>query len=94
MSATGAWTEIVSQSASAAVAALYATDGAAHPLLPCIIIFYLPSAQVVMEIDDVFWISSYGGVASEDRIIDGSVYRVFQNCARLTYDSYLAIKEG
>lgn len=80
-----------------ASANLHPTPGTSnlHVLLPAIIVFYDPSAQVPMEIDSVFWTSGFGGVASEDRIIQGSdVYRVFQNCARSDPYAFLAIKEG
>jgi hypothetical protein len=46
------------------------------------------------EIDDVFWISAFGGVLAEDRIIkDGEVYRIFPNCNRTNVWEFLAIKE-
>lgn len=96
MTATGDFPEIISQTATAAVANLW-NDGVGSEilLLPCIIVFYIPSPQVVMEIDNVFWLSTFDGPANEDRIIQGSnVYRVFQNCARTEKCAYLAIKEG
>jgi hypothetical protein len=65
-------------------------------LWPTIIVFTNPASIVLMELDDVYWISAFGGLASEDRIIDGSgnVYRVFQNCNRTDIWAFLAVKEG
>ena len=70
-------------------------DDSDRVLLPASIVFWEPSPQVPVELDDVFWVSGYGGVTSEDRIIAGDdVYRVFQNCSRTDLFAYLAIKEG
>jgi hypothetical protein len=50
--------------------------------------------QVYGELDDVFWLSVFGGVTSEDRIIQTDVYRVFLNCNRAGQNyEFLAIKE-
>lgn len=78
------------------VANLQPTPGTAdfRVMLPCPIIFFSPSQQVVMELDGIFWVSGFGAVASEDRIIvSDEVYRVFQNCNRTDNYAYLAIKE-
>lgn len=70
-------------------------SGNARVLLPSIIVLTDPSSQVLMEIDDVFWMQINGGVVSGDRIIDGStVYRVFKNGNRTDDYAYLAIREG
>jgi len=52
------------------------------------------NASVYGEIDDCFWMSGFGSITSEDRIIQGSdTYRVFTNCnGSLTYDHF-AVKE-
>jgi hypothetical protein len=53
--------------------------------------------QVYGELDDVFWFQAYSTTTaptSEDRIIQGDVYRVFKNCNRTGIHSFLAIKEG
>ena len=65
-------------------------------LLPNIIVFSSPSAQILMEIDEVFWISTFGGVTSEDRFIDANdvAYRIFKNGNRSEAYAYLAIREG
>ncbi|MCP4897723.1 MAG: hypothetical protein GY906_12185 [bacterium] len=65
-------------------------------LLPAIVVLANPTVQVLMEIDEVFWISTFGGVTNEDRYIDdnGVAYRIFQNCNRSDAFSYLAIKEA
>lgn len=66
----------------------------AYVLLPAPIVFYLPSHQMAAELDDVFWVSAFGGVVSEDRaIVGGNVYRIFQNCNRSDVYAYLAVKE-
>lgn len=91
-----AFSDIISQTGLSgnASANLYDTEGT-HPLLPAIIVFYDPTPQVVMEIDHVFWVSSFGGVTSEDRFIEGAkVYRVFANCARSDPYAFLAVEEG
>ena len=65
-------------------------------MLPCIVVFSVPSAQILMEIDEVFWVSTFGGVVSEDRFIDsdGVAYRIFKNGNRSEAYAFLAIKEG
>lgn len=67
-----------------------------HILLPCFIVFSLPSPQILMEIDEVYWCHAFGGVANMDRFIDdnGVAYRVFQNCNRTDSYAYLAVKEA
>jgi hypothetical protein len=65
-------------------------------LLPAIVVFSVPSAQVLVELDEVFWCHSFGGPKNEDRFINDSdfAFRIFQNCNRTEDYSYLAIKEG
>lgn len=65
-------------------------------LLPAIIVFSAPSAQVLVELDEVFWCHSFGGVFNDDRFIDdnGVAYRIFQNCNRTDSYAYMAIKEA
>jgi len=95
MSSTGGFVEIISRVTAAAANLWNDGVGSTILLLPCIVVFYSPSPQVVMEIDDVLWLSTFDGPANQDRVIDGAnVYRVFQNCARIETCSYLAIKEG
>jgi hypothetical protein len=63
-------------------------------LVPGFIVFTEPSHQILAELDAVWWVSAYGGLLSEDRvIIDDVAYRVFQNCNRTEVYSYLAIRE-
>lgn len=64
-------------------------------ILPCIVVFTTPAAEILMEIDDVFWCHSFGGVTNEDRFIDGNgeAYRVFQNGNRSDNYAFLAVKE-
>lgn len=63
-------------------------------LFPTVIIMSSPSFQVFSELDEVFWVSAFGGLTSGDRIIQGDdVYRVFQNGNRTELYSFLAIKE-
>lgn len=65
-----------------------------YVLFPCLIVFTEPSTQVPAEIPYVFWMSAFGSITSEDRlIIDGEVYRIFQNCNRTDTYAHLAIKE-
>ena len=67
----------------------------ANIMLPAVIVMSDPSIQILIELDEVFWISSFGTMATEDRIIDGSdYYRVFQNCNRTDTYAFLAIKEA
>ncbi len=63
-------------------------------LFPAIVVFSTPSLQVLMELDDVFWVSGYN-MNTEDRIVVSSteVYRVFQNCNRTDAYAFLAIRE-
>lgn len=65
-------------------------------LLPGIIVFSEPSPQVMVELDEVFWCHSFGGITNEDRFIDdnGVAYRIFQNCNRTDSYAYVAIKEA
>lgn len=66
-------------------------------LLPAIVVSATPSIQVFMELDEVFWLSSFGDTTlqPEDRVIVGSdVYRVFKNCNRTDPYAFLAIKEA
>lgn len=77
-------------------ALLYPTGSTdVRSLLPTMVVFTSPSAQVPVEIDNVFWTHAYGGVTSEDRIIDdnGDVFRVFQSGNRSDVFGYMAIKE-
>jgi hypothetical protein len=71
-------------------------DDSCRVMLPNIIVFSTPSAQILMEIDEVFWVSTFGGVVSEDRFIDGDgqSYRLFKNGNRSEAYAFLAIKEG
>ncbi len=101
MGSGNAWSTIIPTSGlnPTPIANLHHTPGLTqdfHILLPTVVVFYSPSAQVVLEIDDVHWTSAFDGVASEDRIIDDNseVHRVFQNCNRTNVFAYLAIKEG
>lgn len=78
------------------VATLHPTPGTVdyRILFPATVVFTEPTEQVVLELDDIYWISGSDGLLSEDRIIqDGEVYRVFQNCNRGDNASFLAIKE-
>ena len=64
-------------------------------MFPTLIVFSEPAPQIVMEIDNVWWVHTFGGVTSEDRIVaDSEVYRVFQNCNRTDSYAYLAIRES
>lgn len=76
---------------------LHPTPGTAdlREMIPTLIVFTAPSEQVVLEIDDVWWVSSFGGVISEDRYIDenDNVYRVFQNGNRTDAYAFFALKE-
>lgn len=79
-----------------AAANLHATPGTAdqREMIPTVIVFFTPSVQVVMEIDDVWWVSAFGGVSAEDRFIEnGEVYRVFQNGNRSDLYAHFALKE-
>jgi hypothetical protein len=92
------WGEIINYtSASGATEAnVSPTPGTAdfHILFPCPIVFFDPTHQIVMELDDVYWVSGFGSITTEDRIIEsGEVYRVFQNCNRTDNYAYLAVKE-
>ena len=71
-------------------------DASCRVLLPSIVVFSLPSPQILMEIDEVYWVSTFGGVVSEDRFIDsdGIVYRLFKNGNRSEAYAFLAIKES
>ncbi len=76
---------------------LHETPGqtnAVRVLLPAFIVFFSP-IQIMMDLDDVYWVSAFGSMTSEDRvIISGVVYRVFQNCNRTDSYAYLAVKEN
>jgi hypothetical protein len=70
------------------------TGGDLRVLWPTMVVQSTPAIQVHMELDNVFWVSAFGGVVSEDRIIENSeVYRVFQNGLRTENYSFFAIKE-
>lgn len=94
------WSDLIYASglSGTANASLHPTPdsgGDVHHLVPAIVVFWDPSPQMPVEIDNVFWTSAFGGVVSEDRIIyGGEVYRVFQNCNRSDVYSYLAVREG
>lgn len=67
-------------------------------LWPCSIVFIDPSAQLVGQIDALYWISAAGGVTAEDVITDKSVspnqdYIVFQNVHRTDDWMFMAIKD-
>lgn len=67
---------------------------AVRVLIPTVIVMFSP-VQIVMELDDVYWMSAFGTPTSGDRvIISGQVYRVFQNCNRTDSYAYLAVKEN
>lgn len=64
-------------------------------LLPTAVIFNYPDSQVVVELSDVYWVSSAGGILSNDRaIVNGVAHRVFQNCNRSEIYSFLAVREN
>lgn len=65
-------------------------------MLPAIVVLSDPSPQVLVEIDDVYWIHTFGGVVSGDRIIDGTgqTFRVYKNCNRIDNFAHLAIREA
>lgn len=65
-------------------------------LLPAIVVFSVPSSQVLLELDECFLCNVFGGITNEDRFIDdsGVAYRIFQNCNRTDNYSYIAIKEA
>ena len=66
----------------------------AYIMMPCPVIFFDPQHQVVLELSDVFWVSGFGSIGSEDRnIVSGQVYRIFQNCNRTDNWTFLAVKE-
>ena len=93
------WHDIFPQTGltSTPTAYIYMTDdsgGDIIPLTPSIIVFSSPAIQVMAEIDDVYWVSAFGGVQTEDRItVNGEVYRIFQNCNRTDLYAYMAVKE-
>ncbi|RKZ20196.1 hypothetical protein DRQ50_00120 [bacterium] len=75
---------------------IHPTPGTAdgYVMLPCTIVFSDPTNQVVANLPDIFWISGYGAVGSEDRnIVGGEVYRIFQNCNRTDNYAFFALKE-
>lgn len=80
---------------AAATATLRPTgDNDDRVLLPNAIVFEEPAAQVVAELDDLYWVHAHGGLSSEDRIIiNGDVYKVFQNCNRTEVWAFMALKE-
>lgn len=99
MSSTCDWGSCILQTALSgnATANLYPTPGTddTYMLVPTVVVFWLPSPQVPVELDNCYWVSAFGGMVSEDRIIEnGEVYRVFQNCNRTDVYAYMAIKEG
>ena len=70
------------------------SGGDQRALWPTIIVECDPNLQIYMELDNVFWVSAFGGVVAEDRIIENSeVYRVFPNGIRSENYSFYAIKE-
>lgn len=53
-----------------------------------------PSVNLIGQLDDVFWISAFPGIVSEDTITIGlDTYRIFQNCNRTEQFTFLAIRE-
>ena len=67
-----------------------------YPMFPCFIVQSVPSAALIMEIDEVKWCYAFGGPSSEDRFIEagGQAWRIFQNGTRSTAHAYMAIKEA
>jgi hypothetical protein len=66
-----------------------------YVLFPTFIVFSSPVSGVLVGLSDVYWVSGFGAITSEDRIIENGVaYRVFQNCNRTDNYAYLAIREG
>ena len=71
----------------------------AHVRFPCSIVFgeISDGPQIMCDIPRVFWVSGFGSIGNEDRIIEGSpgtAYRVFQNCNRTEAYAFLAITEA
>ena len=81
--------------ASTATANMWPTgDDEDRVLLPNMVVFELPAPQIVLELDSIYWVSGFGGVASEERvIINDEVYRIFQNGNRTEPWAFFAIKE-
>ncbi len=70
------------------------SGGDLRALWPTMIIGTSPAQQVYMEMDSCFWVSTFGGVTAEDRVIENSeVYRIFPQGIRAENYSFFAIKE-
>lgn len=75
------------------------TVGALHFLVPATICASNSGPPLIFdvlgELDEVYWISASGGIASEDTFTIGTdTYRIFQNGNRTTEFSFLATKEA
>jgi len=93
------WGEVIPLTAAigASTANLQPTPGTLNRtlLFPATIVLSTPAKQILADLPDVFWISGFGAIGSEDRIRipGGAAYRVFQNCNRTENYAYLAVKE-
>lgn len=72
------------------------TGGALHWLVPATVCSSNTTfLDVLGELDEVYWLSASGGIASEDTFTISNVrYRIFQNGNRTTEFSFMAFKEG
>lgn len=94
------WKSFVQHAASnPTIGNFHSTDdsgGNISHLIPTVIIFDVPSSQIVGELDDVFWVHAAGNnLLSEDTLIkNGERYFIFNNVQRSDAWSLLAIKQG
>lgn len=93
----GEWSEFIPNSAATGnpTTQLLPTPGTSdkYGRFPCTVVFSTPSTQIMAELSDVFWVSTFGTPASEDRFIDGDAFRVFQNGNRTEPYAALAVRE-
>lgn len=99
MTSTGAFTDFIPEGviSGGEAASLQPTpnSGDTTILFPCVVVFSVPVSGVMVEIPNTYWVSGFGAIVSEDRVIvDGVAYRVFQNGNRTDNYAYLAMRES